>query len=742
MIKKIKKIKNLGIFSDYVWDSSLPDFKRYNIIYGWNGCGKTTLSSLFDTLESGQSTKFPELEYEIDSESGVTKQGTTYSRKVRVFNQDYVANNVQVLSCTAKPIYILGEENKKIADQIEKDEKEVISLNSQIKKHKLDLENQEKDKNKKFTDIARTISSNTSGEATRRYDKRDAEEAFKKLLKKELIDEAGLTKHNLTLRQLEKPQLTLLSTPQLVIGGNTYDTNKGIEKINEVAVNLCRETVETVIIDKLKDNADISEWVENGIHIHETHKSTVCEFCNQSLPKERLLELAKHFNDADKKLKIKIDENLSDLRSLYSQIETVKTIDKANLYDEIQPDYQKKAEKFETVKKTILGEITKAGTLVKEKKSKTTEVVNFEQKINLDEFLSAISEINELIKQHNDKSNNFKNEKLNAQKELEKHYLSTIFDDINELETKMENSKKDLTNKKSDLESTSKAIIENKSKISSSHKACKAINDGIKTFLGRDEITFEVEGDGYVIKRHGKIAENLSEGEKTAIAFVYFTVHLQDQNFDTKEGILVIDDPVSSLDSNSLFQAFAFLKNSVKDAKQIFVLTHNFDFLRLLLNWVKNIPNSAGEKSYYMIKNTDTTAGRVASISLLDKDLQDHESEYHFLFKLLYTFKSDGTIMSVYHMPNIARKALETFLMFRVPSNQSPFKKLESLNDKFDQNKLTAIYKFTNDQSHITGKGLDPSLVQETQKNVKYLLEMIQTTFPEHYSILEKSITG
>ncbi len=52
MITKIEKIKNLGIFTDYKWDSNLPEFKRFNLIYGWNSYGKTTLSQLFDSLEA------------------------------------------------------------------------------------------------------------------------------------------------------------------------------------------------------------------------------------------------------------------------------------------------------------------------------------------------------------------------------------------------------------------------------------------------------------------------------------------------------------------------------------------------------------------------------------------------------------------------------------------------------------------------------------------------------------------
>jgi arabinogalactan endo-1,4-beta-galactosidase len=78
--------------------------------------------------------------------------------------------------------------------------------------------------------------------------------------------------------------------------------------------------------------------------------------------------------------------------------------------------------------------------------------------------------------------------------------------------------------------------------------------------------------------------------------------------------------------------------------------------------------------------------------------------------------------------------------MFRVPNGQNQFQKLEKLN--FDKNKKTAIYKFTNDQSHMTGDGFDPSLVPETQKNVQYLLEMMKEVFPEHYEILEEQFSS
>ncbi|HIQ56892.1 TPA: AAA family ATPase, partial [Candidatus Gracilibacteria bacterium] len=65
MIKKIKKIKNLGIFQNYTCDSSFPTIK-YNLFYGWNGSGKTTLSKLFDSFNIGGNNEYSELEYEFE----------------------------------------------------------------------------------------------------------------------------------------------------------------------------------------------------------------------------------------------------------------------------------------------------------------------------------------------------------------------------------------------------------------------------------------------------------------------------------------------------------------------------------------------------------------------------------------------------------------------------------------------------------------------------------------------------
>ncbi len=763
MIKKIKKIKGLGIFSDYLVNSTLPEFSKYNLFYGWNGSGKTTLTNLFESLENGYSQKFPNLEYEIETDIGTFKNGSKFPQLVRVFNQDYITNNIQVLTGRAKSIYILGEENKLIAEQIDIDEKLLNEKSAKINEDNTKILDLEKQKGKMFTDIASLISINTGGLLSRNYRKPDAEKSFELIKEPKILTEKELKIHLLTLKQLEKNCLEELKEIKWIDLENKPITLANVLKeIFEDAKKICLTKIDTIIIERLRINNDLSVWVEKGIELHKIHHSKVCEFCSQPLLEERVKELSKYFNEADLELKSKIDGLIERILNIQYSLNQIRAIDKANLYDELQVSYQSSVKLYETEKQNLLDNLDKIIEILKSKKTKTAELIKFEMDINTVEYTESIKKINDEINKHNDKTKNFKLNKESAQKLLETHYLSSIYNDINKISSKINDYYAEITILNNGDENIpnnigvlklKERIDTNRNLISSSYKACNEINKFLEIYLGRNELIFEpstrkiIENgiqkeidDGYLIKRNGQIAKYLSEGEKTAIAFVYFIIHLKDQSFDVSNGIVVIDDPISSLDSNSLFQAFSFLKNAVKDAHQVFLLTHNFDFLRLLLNWLKN-SNVQGSKSYYMVNNSDSTLGRVAYISILDKDLKDHETEYTYLFKTLYTFKSDGTIASVYNLPNIARKLLDTFLMFRVPNNDNMYKKLETLKDKFnDENKLTAIYKFVNDQSHITGKGFDPCLIPESQKIIKYLLEMIEVTFPEHYKILEEPL--
>lgn len=734
MIKKLKKIKNLGLFSDYAWDSNLNDFDKYNLFYGWNGSGKTTLSKLFACLEDGNSLEFSDLEYDIEHESGTAKESSQFNQKIRVFNQDYIQKNVQLVSGKANPIFILGEENKEIADKIKTDEEILANLETQKSAKETEKTRKESDKANKFTEVAKVIGANLVGSSTRNYRKPDAEKDFESITDKKILSAEEVAKQQAVIKQEQKDKIAKIDLVSDLDLSGVYDE----------VIGICKETVEINVISELAENQEISAWVEHGLTLH-TKESKQCEFCGSNLPNGRIEALLGHFNEADKKLKEKIDTKITNLQHSIQTIKAIQLPNKAQFYTDLQTPFTSRAITYNQEKDNYCAELSAMVEILNTKKQKTTEEVTFSRSLS-NNFQSSVNSINETTEQHNQKSDNFQTEKDKAVELLKAHHLSEIFDEVKTLDSEIKECEKEISKLQNGDESSAfvgivalkKQITENKSKISSEHKACDTLNKQLQTFLGRKEIAFEVAPEGgYVVKRSGVIAKNLSEGEKTAIAFVYFVVHLKDQNFDVANGIIVVDDPISSLDSNSLFQAFAFLKNAVKDAKQVFILTHNFNFLKLILNWLNR---TSGHK-YYMIKNQySATNGRTAFISELDKELKDHESEYHYLFKVLYTFETDGSIASVYHIPNVARKVLDTFLMFRVPNGENSYKKMEKL--VFDEDKKTAIYKFTNDQSHITGDGFDPSLVPEAQKNIHYLLEMMKAVFPEHYQILEEQFSN
>lgn len=53
MITRFDPIKNYRVFQDFRWTPALVHFSRFNLIYGGNATGKTTLASLFRVMEKG-----------------------------------------------------------------------------------------------------------------------------------------------------------------------------------------------------------------------------------------------------------------------------------------------------------------------------------------------------------------------------------------------------------------------------------------------------------------------------------------------------------------------------------------------------------------------------------------------------------------------------------------------------------------------------------------------------------------
>ena len=104
MISKISKLKDFGIFHEFTWKTELSDFKKFNLIYGWNRSGKTTISRVFAscekkcTYDKDKFKQYPENgEFEVKTDDGTTVKNTDVATNVlpiKVFNQDFIDENI------------------------------------------------------------------------------------------------------------------------------------------------------------------------------------------------------------------------------------------------------------------------------------------------------------------------------------------------------------------------------------------------------------------------------------------------------------------------------------------------------------------------------------------------------------------------------------------------------------------------------------------------------------------------
>jgi len=737
MIKKVKSVSNMGVFDGYRWPTgnTLNEFKRFNIIYGSNGSGKTTLSRLFSHFATGECEQFSELKYSLETENGSLKETDTGSVPIRVFNADYVRLNIGEIEGALNPIFIIGEDQKELQVELAANEKELEERKDKLKELTGNIEAQEKARGKEFTSIASQIGLATKGLTSRTYRKPQADSAYKTITKFKVCSDEELEQLSLTAEQKKLDEIA-----KIKMGSIESDINT----LTRESTKLLLETVEAAVIARLKENPEISQWVESGIDLHE--EGSECEFCGNVVTEQRLKSLTAHFNDADRALKEQLQSLISEYDEATNSLQSHSLPSKLQLFDEFQ-------EEFETLKSSLLEEVERLRTaiangksLIEAKLGSRTEEMTFGVEIDTTPSAETAAKINEILGRHNKKSSSFEEARTSSSEQIEKHYLSTIQPEIKKydeelaklgVETEAVRESNTVSGQLS-LDELQAEIRRKRGLIANTQKAAEDMTRKLEVFLGRKELRFDPEGDGYRIYRKTEAAQGLSEGEKTAIAFVYFSVQLEDQDFDKMKGVVVVDDPISSLDASSTYQAFAFLKEAVKDSKQVFLLTHNFDFLKLLLNWIKHHPHARNDRGFFMLK-AKATAGndRTSWIEAMDSALTKNGSEYVFLFKQVRDYTCDGTIENAYPMPNIIRKVLEQFLEFMCPTADSDYHKLQNLT--FDPVKKTALNKYANDFSHPTGKGLDPSLVDETRNNAAHLIELIKAVAPIHYANLNRN---
>lgn len=518
--------------------------------------------------------------------------------------------------------------------------------------------------------------------------------------------------------------------------------------ISKVSKILSQRITPKQIIEKLKDNPKLNNWVREGIDLHKNEKE--CQFCGNSLPDDLFERLEKHFSQ-EYDIFIKNIKNLEDeMTSHINEIEKliVRLPDEARLFEDLQSEYEKIVSVFKNGIISYTQGLNELKNELNRKKEKPFESLELKSiRDNTKEIEKYLEQLRSVLESHNLKVDSFESEKREVKEKLIKHFTAAFIKDENYFEKQQEikNLGKNIENLEEEINKLKKNIDEIDKKIKAEAIGAEKINYYLKQFFYDDKLHVELTDDGkyYRLYRGGEIAKNLSTGEKNIISLVYFFAKLEESGFDFNNGIIFIDDPVSSLDSNHIHKIYGFISSKLKNCGQLFITTHNFDFFNLLKDEyiLKQRSNQKHEGSFYLVKTVTSNNEKYSIIEKLPDLLFYFKSEYNYLFSILKNFNDSDDKTNyelLYLMPNILRRFFECYLFMRYPDGRKFKNKAEKFLERTSEDVKTTILKLINEYSHEQ----DPTHstkypdIQETIIVVKQILSLIFEKDEEHYKAL------
>lgn len=787
MITKFKTIKNLAIFQNFVWDSSVRDaatnvqqFKDINVIYGRNYSGKTTLSRIVRALEKGGiSDKYENPEFEVcikDLSDASQANLTSHGKKIRVFNEDFVKDNLRFIvnpDESINPFAILGGNTDLQA--------EIDALKLALGKNEdgsetgfyLELKNAKEiaATSKLAYDSANsTLNQQLSNKATNnpngiRYkaDRFGDQNYNISKLKDEIAIVTEPNFNPLTDAQvIEKDALLRESVNQDVrsISKHTID----IPSISSKAeVFITKPISSSDKIEQLVIDAVLNRWVKDGRQ-HHKDKLDKCAFCGSALTEERWKELDSHFDEESEKLEKEIDALLLEIQQQISALNNCLSINNTVFYAKYHKDIDRLIALRQYVIDSIKLELGKISEQLTKRKNDLLNTKPFTSVKNNNRRLEWCWQIFENIRtQANTYSNLLGDEQIEAKRLLR---LREVSDFANSIQYSTEALRIDGLKTISDIKAQEKAgiylkiqnqikAIEDKERLmNDEEKGALKVNEYLNNFFGHDFLTLKAleEPDQlggkkirFEIIRNGKKAHHLSEGECSLIAFCYFMAKLEDVETKGSKPIIWIDDPISSLDSNHIFFVYSLINSEIvakQDFEQLFISTHNLDFLKYL----KRLPFPKKTEKFIIVRE-----GPKSQIRLMPSYLKDYVTEFNFLFHQIYIcanadLTDDSNFSVFYNFGNNARKFLEALLFYKYPSkiddrNSNSKRLLQYFGN--DNQSAVLTERVNNELSHleeIFDRGMVPVDIPELKKVAQFILDKIEENDDEQYNALLESI--
>lgn len=471
-----------------------------------------------------------------------------------------------------------------------------------------------------------------------------------------------------------------------------------------------------------------SDWVNKG---REFAHDPECPFCQQAMPHDLLAELSQLL-DGDRQAKI------DHIQSLAQRYEAAISALEASVDQALQDPFAKEDAGLASAWSALKLVLQTNLVAMKAKIEKPSELASIAES-SLGDLLDKLAVINQRISGFNQRISDRDAEKRRIKAEFwkvlrrDRAAAFSTYDAMTAplLDQKAEYDKED-RELESKLGSLNVTLTELRQKQTGVDAAMVAINQRLSSMgISAFSIARKSEQESlYCLKRQGQNGgelKSLSEGEKTLISFLYYMELLkgsvnEGETFQLDKTIVVIDDPISSLSVNYVFDIAAVICKELiapaggQKVRQVIVLTHNLFFLHELMKQLSATDKNKKCQLFRVTKNSHTQVSSMKSSELMN--------DYDALWFILREARDQQ--LPAHVVPNTMRCILEHFFSFNNKGEQfkAALGKLEQQDNRF-----VALARFLDRGSHKDG--INFSVMDYADYDLAYYLEKFKAVFDE-----------
>lgn len=585
------------------------------------------------------------------------------------------------------------------------------------------------------------------------YKEYDFKEAFKGVMKKEAFRDRLIEEHTSNKEKefsyeiLKKNSVTIFGERPIMllpIPAIAFDRLAEIETLDIWEKKIVGKA--DVGISNLIQALNINDWVSEG-RGYMKKGSNICPFCqHQSITDSFRQQLEDYFDKTytDDLTVVKQSEeeynrlsaNLLHLLDQIEQNEKTKTVSKIEI------------EKLSAFVKTAQSQIRANNELIHSKGKEPSRSVRLtDTSIQLQEIVDLISAANIAIEKHNNIVKNF--DKARSQlitsiwKFLSVKYNTKILEylkkqaDYQKAYDALNKQYIEQTNLYRELDGKIKDANKN---VTSVQPTVDEINRLLKSFgfVNFEIVPSEENENQYQIQREdGSIAEStLSEGEVTFITFLYYLQlskgGLNAENV-SEERILVIDDPISSLDSNILFVVSSLLKRTIRDIRedkgnirQLILLTHNVYFHKEV-SFIDGRTSELKDTYYWILRRN----GKVSMIQPYETK-KTIQNSYGLLWQELKNRENNSGVT----VQNTMRRIIENY--FKILGRYGDDDLVQAFDNHEEQEICRSLICWINDGSNTIP---DDLYIEHNDAITDKYFQVFESIFnklghPEHYRMM------